>query len=169
MSNRESVMSKDNSNNRLERLWEMQNRKVAVIDYDKKFLSDIEEILLMSGYDPILINDESLVVNTVIHNKPDVILMELRIPHKNGFELSDTINRVNETNKIPIIAMSSFFKDEISWLLGLCGIKRWIKKPFQPLDVIWAIENEIEEQNQWNRRRHLSDIEIITKEKTLIY
>jgi response regulator RpfG family c-di-GMP phosphodiesterase len=86
--------------------------------------------------------------------------MELRMPHKNGFALSDAINRVFATKRIPIIAMSNLFKDEFKWLMDLCGIKRWIKKPFQPLDVIWAIENEIEEGNQWEMERHLASVEI---------
>lgn len=126
----------------------MQNRKVAIIDKDDKFLSATEEILLMGGYDPVVVNDASLAVDTVIQKKPNVILMELILPRKNGFELIDGINRVFKTKKIPIIAMSAFFKDEFRWLFDLCGIRRWLKKPFQPLDVMWAIENEIEEDSQ---------------------
>ena len=32
---------------------------------------------------------------------------------------------------------------EFSWFLDMCGIKNWLRKPFQPLDAIWAIENGI--------------------------
>ena len=70
------------------------------------------------------------------------------MPHKNGFALADAINRVFETKKIPIIAMSNIFKDEFKWLMDFYGIKRWIKKPFLPLDVIWAVENEMQEDIQ---------------------
>ena len=122
----------------------MGKRRVAIIDDDKKFLSKIEEILLMGGYVPIVANDAMLAVDAVSQSEPDVILMELRMPGKNGFELADAIHRVSETRRIPLIAMSDFFKQEFAWLLGLCDIKRWLIKPFQPLDVIWAIENEIE-------------------------
>ncbi|MBF0572097.1 MAG: response regulator [Candidatus Omnitrophica bacterium] len=134
----------------------MQNRTVAIIDEDKKTLGELEKILLMGGYSTILVNDVFLAVDTVIQHKPDVILMELRMPHKNGFALSDAINQIFETKRIPIIAMSNLFKDEFKWLMDLCGMKRWIKKPFQPLDVIWAIENEIEVDNQWEMERHLA-------------
>jgi DNA-binding response OmpR family regulator len=89
-------------------------------------------------------------VNTVFNNKPHVILMELKMPHKNGFALADAINRAFGMKKIPIIAMSNLFKNEFKWLMDFCGIKRWIKKPFLPLDVIWAVENEMEEDNQWD-------------------
>jgi len=123
----------------------MQNRKVVIIDEDARFLSVTKKILIMGGYDPVVVNDVSLALDTVIKEKPDVILVELVMSRKNGFELIDGINRACASRRIPIIAMSTFFKAEFNWLFDLCGIKRWLKKPFQPLDVMWAIENEIAE------------------------
>src|ERR1039457_5131374 len=139
----------------------MQNRKVAIIDDNQDSLRELEQILKMASYTPVLVDDIFGNVDTVIENKSDVILMELKMPHKNGFVLADAINRVFETKKIPIIAMSNLFKDEFKWLMDFCGIKRWIKKPFLPLDVIWAIENEMEEDNQWDMERHLAGVEIM--------
>src|ERR1039457_6005625 len=127
----------------------MENRKVAIIDDNQDSLRDLEKILKMAGYTPVLVDDIFRAVDILIENKPDVILMELKMPQKNGFALADAINRIFENKKIPIIAMSNLFKDEFKWLMDFCGIKRWIKKPFLPLDVIWAIENEMEEDNQW--------------------
>ena len=126
----------------------MKNRKALIIENDKKSLGELEEILAMGGYDPVVVNNALWAVDTVIRHRPDVILMELKMPHKNGFELADAISQISETRRVPIIAMSSFFKDEFRWLLDFYGIKRWIKKPFRPLDVIWAIENEIKECNE---------------------
>ena len=127
----------------------MQNRTVAIIDDNQDSLRELEKILTMADYKTILVNDILEAVDTIINNKPAVILMELKMPHKNGFALADAVNRVFGTQKIPIIAMSNLFKDEFKWLMDFCGIKRWIKKPFLPLDVIWAVENEMEEDNRW--------------------
>ena len=126
----------------------MLNTKVAIIDDNRDSLRELEKILTMAGYTPVLVNDVWGAVDKVLNNKPDVILMELRMPHKNGFALADAINRVFGTKRIPIIAMSNIFKDEFKWLMDFCGIKRWIKKPFLPLDVIWAIESVMEEVDQ---------------------
>ena len=126
----------------------MQNIKVAIIDDNQGSLRELEKILIMAGYTPVLVNDVLGAVERIVNNKPDVILMELKMPHKNGFALADAINRVFGTKKIPIIAMSNIFKDEFKWLMDFCGIKRWIKKPFLPLDVIWAIESVMEEVDQ---------------------
>jgi len=138
----------------------MKSRKIAIIDEDKGMSDKLKEILNMGGYSSILINDPLLAVNSVIDNNPDVVLMELRMPQKNGFELTHEINRVFETKRMPVIAMSETFKNEFRWLLELCGIKRCIKKPFHPLDIIWAIENEIEEDYQIGRTNRLEGIEI---------
>ncbi|MBF0384336.1 MAG: response regulator transcription factor [Candidatus Omnitrophica bacterium] len=140
----------------------MKNRKVAVIDDDKKFLGEIENILTMGGYVPVAVHDPLLFMDTVVESKPDIILLELRMPRKNGFEITETINRVFETKRMPIIAMSAFFRDEFRSLLDFCGIKRWLKKPFYPLDMFWAIENEIREGNQWDRERRLTGVDIMT-------
>ena len=42
----------------------------------------------MAGYTTILVNDVLGAVDNAINNKPDVILMELKMPHKNGFVLA---------------------------------------------------------------------------------
>ena len=139
----------------------MQNIKVAIIDDNQDSLRELEKILKMAGYTPVLVNDVLGAVDTVVNNKPDVILMELKMPHSNGFALADAINRVFETNKIPIIAMSNIFKDEFKWLMDFCGIKRWIKKPFLPLDVIWAIESVMEEENQRSMEKRLAEEDIL--------
>jgi len=136
----------------------MQNIKVAIIDDNQGSLRELEKILIMAGYTPVLVNDVWGAVERIVNNKPDVILMELKMPHKNGFALADAINRVFGTKKIPIIAMSNIFKDEFKWLMDFCGIKRWIKKPILPLDVIWAIESVIEEEKQQSMEKHLSEI-----------
>ena len=137
----------------------MQNRIVAIIDDNQDSLRELEKILKMAGYTPVLVDDVLGNVDKVLNNKPDVILMELKMTHKNGFALDDAVNRVFGTKEIPIVAMSNIFKDEFKWLMDFSGIKRWIKKPFLPLDVIWAVENEMPEDNNLNMEKELAHVE----------
>jgi two-component system chemotaxis response regulator CheY len=135
----------------------MWNIKIAVIDTDKKFTGKIEAIALMAGYVPLVVNDVRAAVDAVIQSKPDVILLGLKMPEKNGFELAVALDRALGTREIPIIAVSDFFNQEFVWLMELCGIKKWFKKPCQPLDFIWAVESGIEEDSQWSRENYLVD------------
>ena len=124
----------------------MEIKKIAIIDEDQKILEELQGILSASGYDPIVVNDALLAADIVVQRKPDVILLELRMQRKNGFELADQMSRVFESQRIPIIAMSSHFKIEPFPLMSLCGIKRYLRKPFHPLDVIAVIEDVIGEK-----------------------
>lgn len=129
----------------------MRNKEALIINDDKESLGDLEGILSASGHDSVVVLDALSAVDAVVQRKPDVILLELKMPQKNGFELADDINRALETRKIPIIAMSAVFKEEYTFLLNLCGITRCLKKPFNALDVIWAVENAAEENRSFFR------------------
>ena len=123
----------------------MGNKKIAIIDEDEEILEELEEILTASGHVPVVINNPLLALDMAILHKPDVVLMELKLPNKNGFELAYEMNYIFQTERVPIIAMSSVFEDVPSVLMSLCGIERYIKKPVNPLDVISAIENAVAE------------------------
>ena len=133
----------------------MRNRKVVIINNDKKSLGNLEEILAAGGHDSIVVYDALVAVDVVVQRKPDVILMELKMPHKTGFEIADEINRVFETKKIPIIGMSVLYKDEFGFLLNFCGINGYVQKPFNPLDVIWAIENVTQKSDSLDEEKCL--------------
>ena len=124
---------------------QMSNRTAIIVSDDRRSLRDLEEILGASDHDLVVINNALLAVDTVVRNKPGVVLLELRMPRKNGFEIADEINYALESKKMPIIAMSSVYRKEFGFLFNLCGINGHLKKPFRPLDVMWAIENVTKE------------------------
>ncbi len=116
------------------------NTRVVVVDDDKEFLEELQEILQASGYDLVVVNNSRFALSKIVESKPDVVLLDLKMPGKNGFELATEMNRAFETEEIPVIVMTAYFKDEYKMLMDLCGVKRCLKKPFYPLDVISAIE-----------------------------
>lgn len=133
----------------------MRNRKIVIIDNDKKSLGNLEEILVSGVYDRIVVCDARLAVDTVVQRRPDLIFLELKMPHKTGFEIADEINRVFETKKVPIIGMSELYKDEFGFLLKFCGIEGYLQKPFNRLDVLTQIEDVTVKNDKWVEERCL--------------
>lgn len=123
---------------------------VVIINDDRESLGNLEEVLSSTGHEPVVVNDALSAVDVVVQKQPDAVLLELKMPRKNGFVIADEINRVLETRKVPIIAMSEYFKEEFRFLLTLCGIERHLKKPLNPLDVIWAIANVTGGRRSWD-------------------
>jgi DNA-binding response OmpR family regulator len=66
-----------------------------------------------------------------------------------GFEVANKLKNYNNTMEIPIIAMSGFFTaEEDDTLLSFFEIHDYLRKPFNPLDIITKIEAVLKE----NRR-----------------
>lgn len=121
----------------------MGNKKVMIVDDDKEFLEELEETLTLSGYDMVAVNDASSALDIAAKTSPDIILIDLKMPKKTGFQLADELRHLSGLKHIPVIAMTGFFKEGYGPLLHICGIKRCLKKPFSPLDVIAEIEEAL--------------------------
>ena len=97
----------------------------------------------MSGYTLVAVNDPLEVLSIVKEVNPLVILIDLKMPNKNGFEIIDDLRRLDECRETPIIIMSAFLRPEHETLMRYYGVKRCLSKPFQPLDVIMVIEEAL--------------------------
>ncbi len=125
----------------------MSKGKVIIVDDDKEFLEELKETLILSGYEVFETAQADLVQHQANSIKPDVILLDLKMNDMNGFEVADELRQFTTTMGIPIIAMTGFFReDEHVPLLNICGIQKCLKKPFNPLDVIVAIEGVLKKK-----------------------
>jgi DNA-binding response OmpR family regulator len=116
-------------------------KKVVVIDDDKEFLSEIGELLVSAGYEVTALSDGNDAIREIKEVKPDVVLLDLKMKGRNGFQIANEMSFTPETLNIPVIAMTGYFKkDEHRFLMRTCGIKDVILKPANPLDIIRRIE-----------------------------
>lgn len=121
--------------------------KIMIVDDNKEFLEELKETLALSGYDVIALNESIDASETAFKTKPDLILLDLKMTGKTGFKVADELKHFTELKHIPIIAMTGHFTDlEYSLLINICGIKKCLVKPFNPLDVIAQIENLLQEK-----------------------
>ena len=118
-------------------------KRILVVDDDKEFLEELKETLGLSGYDVVEVNDSVSAVDVARSTKPDLVLLDLKMPGKSGFQLADELRHIAELGNIPVIAMTGFLKDDYIPLINICGIKKCLKKPFNPLDVIAHIETAL--------------------------
>ncbi len=119
----------------------MMAKKIMIVDDDKEFLTELCEILESSGYEIVAVNNHSNVLEVANYEKPDLILLDIKMPDKSGFELAAEIKYSYKISHIPIIAMSAYFEEDDKPLMEMCGISTRLKKPFTDIDLITQIEN----------------------------
>jgi DNA-binding response OmpR family regulator len=121
----------------------MRRKRVMIVDDDKEFLEELQETLFLNGYEVIKVNDPHRVLDSAGNNKPDIILLDLKMDHFSGFEIADELSRFIRTIDIPVVAMTGFFtENEHISLMSLCGINKCITKPFSAEQIVTAIEAE---------------------------
>lgn len=118
----------------------MNRKKVVIIDDDKELLEELKVALDLSGYESVAVNDVDKAISVAKENKPDLVLLDLKMPKKSGLEIGSELVHLDKFKETPIIAMSAFYKEGDFPLLAVHGIKKCLHKPFTLSEVIEEIE-----------------------------
>jgi DNA-binding response OmpR family regulator len=115
-------------------------RKIMVVDDDKDFLEELAEVLSLGGFEVVGVNDPMQAIEKAHTTKPDLILLDLKMPGKSGFQLADEFKHSQEFTHLPVLAMSGFFTEgEHIMLMNICGIQKCLKKPVNTSEMIAQI------------------------------
>ena len=123
----------------------MKKTKVLYVE-DELFLAKIvSETLQGRGYDVILESDGGKAVDQFSKEKPDVCVLDIMLPNKDGFTIADEIRDKDE--QVPIIFLSA--KSQTSDVINgfKTGANDYIRKPFSIEELIVRIENVLKHKN----------------------
>ncbi|MBI3601438.1 MAG: response regulator transcription factor [Candidatus Omnitrophica bacterium] len=120
--------------------------RIMVVDDDVELLEELKELLSASNYEVEVMPNSALAFEVACELKPDLVLLDLKMKPKSGFQLADELHNSFKTKAIPIIAITGFFTEkEHVLMMKMCGIKHALLKPFNPPDLIAKIESVLEE------------------------
>lgn len=114
-----------------------ENTKKVVVVEDDEHISKVYEIkLTKEGIQVIVARDGNEAVTKIIAEKPDLILLDLMIPKKDGFGVLEEIKNIPELSNIPIIVLSNLGqqKDQ-DRALGL-GAREYLVKVDYPIQLV---------------------------------
>jgi class 3 adenylate cyclase/DNA-binding response OmpR family regulator len=121
----------------------MENLRALVID-DSKQVRDfvIEYVLQPNGFDVDIATDGYAGLKKAISSSPDVILMDYEMPRMTGLQVLRSL-RTKHKNNTPVILMTSHGSEQIAVEVFRLGVHDYIMKPFNPQDMLAAIENAL--------------------------
>jgi DNA-binding response OmpR family regulator len=109
---------------------------------DELFLGKIvKETLEGRGFEVSMESDGNSVMRKFKESKPDICVLDIMLPHRNGFELAEDIRAVN--NDIPIIFLTAKTQTEDVVRGFKTGGNDYIRKPFSMEELIVRIENAL--------------------------
>ncbi len=124
----------------------MKKAKLLYVE-DEIFLAKIvSESLQDRGYEVVLESDGAKAFNQFLQSKPDVCVLDIMLPNKDGFAIADEI-RARDQN-VPIIFLSA--KSQTADVLNgfSVGANDYMRKPFSIEELIVRIENVLKNKTE---------------------
>ncbi|MBN1876210.1 MAG: response regulator [Anaerolineae bacterium] len=110
--------------------------KILVVDDATANLQFLTNLLTEHGYTVYPASDGELALEFVRSMLPDLILLDIRMPGMDGYEVCRRLKAEERTRAIPIIFIS-ILEDECDKVKGFrAGAVDYITKPFQPEEVL---------------------------------
>ena len=111
---------------------------ILVIEDDPSILLGLRKNLEFEGYSVLVAKDGEAGLEMAFDTKPDLILLDLMLPHVNGYEICREVRKHEPT--VPILILSA--KDqEMDKIMGLdLGADDYITKPFSVKELVARVK-----------------------------
>ena len=119
-------------------------RTILVIDDDRRVLELLQIALTQNGFRVATAATGEDGIDTVRRDPPDLVILDLRLPRKSGFEVCAALKSTKETAHIPVIMVSASAEVD-SRLQGLMhGADDYMTKPFSPKELLIKVRRIFE-------------------------
>lgn len=123
--------------------------KLLVVDDDPDILDAITTILATQPYDIRTARDGVECVDQVREHIPDLIILDLLMPKKDGFAVVRELRENPKYGKIPILILTSVREDasrrryELETGLAM-DVQDYVEKPISPMDLLDRVKKLLE-------------------------
>lgn len=124
----------------------MRRKRILFVEDEADMLEMVSFRLEQKGYEIIAVTNGKEDLDKARKEKPDLILLDLMLPEKSGYEVCRTLKSDTQTKVIPIIILTARASITEEQLCYECGTDDYITKPFAPDDLVTRIKKLLKEE-----------------------
>jgi CheY-like chemotaxis protein len=120
----------------------MSVKKIVIFDDEQDILKVTQKKLEKSGFKVASFSSSKKALEDIKREKPDLILLDISMPHKDGYQVCDEVRCDDETKHIPIIVFTAqaIEKNLIDKAHQFYGANDYIAKPFEFEELVRKIK-----------------------------
>jgi two-component system cell cycle response regulator DivK len=118
-----------------------KHKRILVVEDHQLSLALLKQILSAHGYEVLETPKGLQAIDLARDEQPDLILMDIRLPDINGFEVTRLIKQDDQTKTIPIIAVTALASPEYEKKGFESGCDAYIPKPITLGNFLRTIES----------------------------
>ena len=133
----------------------MSEKRILIIDDEPAMVKMASDQLKDAGFEVIASTNPFDGVQLAKSDHPDLILLDIRMPKIDGFEVCRRLKAVEETASIPIIIVS-IQNEESDVVLGLgLGASDYVTKPYRKAELLARIKTALRDQQPVEEKKSL--------------
>lgn len=122
----------------------MEKPRVLIVDDEPHIVLSLEFLLQRSGYETISAADGETGLALVHRQRPDLVLLDVMMPKRNGYEVCQAIKSDPGVQGIPVIMLTAKGQ-EVEILKGReLGAAAYVTKPFGNAEILEVIRSVLE-------------------------
>ena len=130
----------------------MDKKKILIVDDEKEIVETLKFFLERNINCEVLGLTDSRETLSKVHSfRPDVILLDLLMPHLGGLEVCEQLNNDEIGRATPIIVTSALWKDTDKLKAFKLGIIAYLVKPIELEMLMVAIKNVLSFKEQLDK------------------
>jgi len=123
--------------------WDYPAARILVVDDNQSNLEIVQELLVLAGYSYIsVLNDSRQAVDAIVNETPDLVLLDLHMPHLTGYEVLERLGqRLPPDAFIPILVFTADSTPAARQRALDLGANDFITKPVDNVELILRVRN----------------------------
>ena len=119
--------------------------KILIVDDEPANVALLEDMLDEAGYTRVQsVTDSRTALETCRAFEPDLVLLDLMMPHIDGFAILDALRSVPAELFLPVIVLTADVNEQTKRRALSAGATDFLLKPFDHLEVLLRIGNQLE-------------------------
>lgn len=105
-------------------------KRILLVDDSKVSIRLFTALLEGPAYEIVVVETGREALSHCAEHKPDLVILDLRLPGMDGFEVARRLKGAEATRKIPIVAVTAYGHGHATDEAMAAGIDRFMAKPF---------------------------------------
>jgi two-component system alkaline phosphatase synthesis response regulator PhoP len=122
----------------------VQKKKILIVEDDRSLQAALDEVISQDGFEIASAFDGEEALAKIGEFAPDLILLDIILPKKDGYEVLSEIKKNEKTKNIPVLILTNLEEvDNVQKALDLGATTFMVKSDFSLKDVVGKIREAI--------------------------
>jgi len=142
--------------------------RILIVDDVPANVQLLERILRQNGYTNVhALTDSREVLGTFVAWEPDLVLLDLHMPHLDGFAVLQQLSDLPHAGLVPVLVLTADITPDVRQRALALGAKDFVAKPFDITEVVLRIKNLLETRFLYVRlQQHSGHLERQVRDRT---